>query len=620
MYEDQSQALKISERIDVAIDVGESHFREFKTAFQGHEGTKTPRPTRDICSDVAEALVAFANGDGGELIIGVEDDSTITGIPHKDEDLQKILNSYKTHVHKNTPLKDVKQFKVDYRGYTVLYFQVLKSYDTIYLTSDGKCLQRKDMETVPIAPHAITFKRQEEVSRKYDREFVDNANINDLDIDFIKVIANDVSKGLSPEKLLQHLNLAEFTPIGLKIRRAALLLFAKDISIWHPRSQVRFVKVVGTELRSGVNYNATELGIVQGNIITLISDTWEKLRPFLVQTKLSSGAIFEKKIMYPEQACQEAIINAIAHRDYSMEGSGIEIYIYDDRLEFKNPGSLLSSITIEKIMELKGAHESRNAMLARTLREIGFMRELGEGMRRIFELFKKNELSPPMLSNENYNFTVTLHHKSIYSTEQKLWLDQFENDNLTSEEKSIVLLGYNNNLFSAQDIWDTIGIVDTEDYRKLVKSLQVKGILAGKYGNADKAKIVAKRAKVPFKKFKRYYIIKPELRGQPRKEIQREVSLDIEPDYEKSRVYVTNFPYSVSQDDLYEVFQTAGNVIDICLPINRETNKPRGFAFIAYESDNEAQRAIEKYNNSILGGRRIAVALALKKNKSFTRL
>jgi ATP-dependent DNA helicase RecG len=219
MYEDKSQVLRISERIDIAINIGESHFREFKSAFEGLSGAKKPRPPNDICCDVANALVAFANGDGGEVIIGVENDSTITGVPHRDEDIHKILHSYITHIHKSTPLKDIKFLKVDYNGHIILYFQVMKSSDTIYLTSDGKCLQRKDMETVPIAPHSITHKRREELSRKYDREYVDNANINDLDIDVIKIIANNVSKGLSPEKLLQHLDLAEFTPAGLKIRR-----------------------------------------------------------------------------------------------------------------------------------------------------------------------------------------------------------------------------------------------------------------------------------------------------------------------------------------------------------------------------------------------------------------
>lgn len=102
MDESTSQVLGISERIEIAINVGESHFREFKSAFDGPPTAKKPRPPSDICCDIANALVAFANGDGGEVIIGVENDSTITGVPHKDEDVQKMLKSYKTHIHEST--------------------------------------------------------------------------------------------------------------------------------------------------------------------------------------------------------------------------------------------------------------------------------------------------------------------------------------------------------------------------------------------------------------------------------------------------------------------------------------------------------------------------------------
>ena len=421
----------------------------------------------------------------------------------------------------------------------MLYFQTPKSSNTIHLTSDGLCLQRKDRETVPIPPQQIIFERKEIASREYDRQFIETASISDLDLDLINDVANSISRGLSAEKCLQHLSLADYTPSGLKIKRGALLLFAKDVGKWHPRCQVRFIKVAGLEIKSGDEYNAAEGGIVNVNIISLISETWEKLRPFLVQTKLSSGAVFETKIMYPELACQEAIINAIAHRDYSAEGRGIEVFIFDDRLEIKSPGMLLSTISLDDIRNEKGVHESRNALIARILREKGFMRELGEGMMRIFSLFKKNELAMPDLFSENDNFIIKLRHKSVYNTEQKLWLDQFKDDDLSLDEKSVVLFGYGGNVFSAQDIWDAVGIVDTEDYRVLVYTLQTKGILAAKYGNATQAKKFARKSKTPFRKFKRYYIIKPELRGHARSEIEKDSgSIDIE--YEKQRIYITN--------------------------------------------------------------------------------
>ncbi len=395
-------------------------------------------------------------------------------------------------------------------------------------------------------------------------------------------------------------------------------MFAKDITKWYPRAQVRLLKVVGSEFKTGAEYNAIEAGVVTGNILSLLVETWEKLRPFLVQTRLSSGAVFEIKTMYPELACQEAIINAIVHRDYSVEGRGIEIFIFDDRMEIKSPGLLLSTISIDEIKQLKGAHESRNALISRALRERGFMRELGEGMRRIYELFKKNELSPPEIVSANDTFTIILHQKSVYTAEQKLWLDEFKDDNLTPEEKAIVLLGYSNNIFSAQDIWDTLGIVDTEDYRKIVYTLQTKGILAGKYENAKR---VAKNKNIPFRQFKRYYIVKPELRGESKQaqliEIasSKKASIEREPDYEKTRAFVANIPYSISISDMYEIFGAVGNVIDVYLPINPETNLPRGFAFIAYENREAVNEAIKRFNGSNLSGRRIAVSLAYKKKR-----
>jgi ATP-dependent DNA helicase RecG len=65
--------LLVADRVKNTITLGESHFREFKSALEGLSQAKRPRPPRQICSDIAEALVAFANADGGELLIGVED-------------------------------------------------------------------------------------------------------------------------------------------------------------------------------------------------------------------------------------------------------------------------------------------------------------------------------------------------------------------------------------------------------------------------------------------------------------------------------------------------------------------------------------------------------------------
>ena len=237
--------------------------------------------------------------------------------------------------------------------------------------------------------------------------FVDLAGITELDLALVNSISQSIFKSISPEKFLQYLELAEFDGTRLRLRRAALLLFAKHPTKWHPRNQVRILKVKGTEEKSGENFNVEEAGEISGNIFKLITQSWELLRPHLTETKFSKDAIFQPQLIYPEYACREALVNAITHRDYSMEGRGIEVRIFDDRLEILSPGKLLSSISIRDLEELKGVHQSRNSYVARVLREFGYVRELGEGMKRIFESMQKNGFERPRLESPNKSFVIT---------------------------------------------------------------------------------------------------------------------------------------------------------------------------------------------------------------------
>lgn len=403
--------LLLEERVRNTIQLGESHFREFKSALEGSAQNKKPRSVKDICRDIAEALVAFANADGGELLVGVEDDGAITGILHDEQEISQMLAAYQTHVHAESQLPIAAATKLQIDGKTVLFFSVTKGTSEIYQLPDGRCIRRQDKSSIPVAVKQIQFERQEINSREYDRHFVDGATVNDLDLAFIQSLADNYLRGLSIERYLQQMGLAEYATGGLRLRMAALLLFAKDIQRWHPRSQVRALKVAGTQIKSGEHYNVKSDEIVRGNIFELLLNSWEQLRPLLAyKTEFGSDAKFEQKYLYPEGATREALINAIAHRDYSIQ-NGIEIFVFDDRMEIKSPGALLSSLNIESLRELQGSHESRNVLIARTLRENKYMRELGEGIKRIFELMEQGELDKPTLYSNSVSFSVILTHK-----------------------------------------------------------------------------------------------------------------------------------------------------------------------------------------------------------------
>lgn len=399
--------LLLADKVRNTLILGESHFREFKSAVEGRPGNKKPRLTKSICADIGEALVSFSNADGGAVLIGVEDDGTITGIPHKEEEIQTMLHAINSHVYKDQQLPLNNASKLVLEDKIILYFSVNKGTTMIYQLPDGRCVRRKDRSTMPASIDQIQFERQEIKAREYDSQFVDGAIVTDLDLRLLQGIADQYIKGLSIERYLQQIGLAEYAQNGLRLKKAALLLFATDIDRWHPRSQVRILKVKGNKLEAGEKYNVISDDIVKGNIFELILKSWEHLRSYLAyKTEFGTNSKFEQKYIFPEDAVREVVLNAIAHRDYSI-ANAIEIYIFNDRMEIKSPGALLSTLTIKNLYELEGSHESRNPMIASVLRENKLMREIGEGMKRIFSLMQEQKLEKPELYSNGLWFRVT---------------------------------------------------------------------------------------------------------------------------------------------------------------------------------------------------------------------
>ena len=180
-------ALLLIERVRNNIQLGESYIREFKSAFEGPPQNKRPRPVKEMLREIGEQLVGFANFEGGDLLIGVEDDGKITGVPHDEEVVQGLLNAPHTHVFQGQVLPLSYATSVELDGKRVLFFSVNKGTTQIYQLLDGRCVRRRDKECVPIQFTEIQFERQEIRSREFERQFVDGANVNDLDLEELQI-------------------------------------------------------------------------------------------------------------------------------------------------------------------------------------------------------------------------------------------------------------------------------------------------------------------------------------------------------------------------------------------------------------------------------------------------
>ena len=356
------------------------------------------------------------------------------------------------------------------------------------------------------------FDRQDSRSRQYDSEYVDCAYVTDLDLAQLKGISDRYLPGITPEKYLQQIGLAEYGAQGLRLRRAALLLFATEIQKWHPRYQLRILRVHGTHLRAGSEYNVSSDELVQGNIIELLGKSWEALRPSLVyKTEFGEDTRFEQRYLFPEWACREALVNAIAHRDYSLH-NGIDCFIFDDRMGIKSPGALLSTLTVDRLKQLDGAHESRNALVGRALRETGYMRELGEGMKRIFELMEQSDLQKPDLDTDSTSFTVTLYHSSVFNAQQLAWVGMFDWATLSRLQQRIVIAGMHDRALAPRDIYRAMNTQDRDTYDREVTQLRKAGILVEIRTN-PKATQLARKTHKPKGQIARFKVTNPRAAG-----------------------------------------------------------------------------------------------------------
>lgn len=572
------EILTLSERVKNSVALGESHFREFKTALEGKPDNKKPRGTTAICREIGEALVAFTNADGGELIIGVEDDGEITGLSHSKEDIEKMLNAPISHIMNGSTLPLQKNVIIEIGTKQILFFEVSKSTDKIFQLPDGRCVKRQDKSTMPVQIDKILFARKELMSRRYDQEFVDGASTADLDLSLVQQVADSFVRGMSPEQYLQQIGIAEYGVGGLRLRRAALLLFAKDINQWQARSQVRILKVDGEQIQSGIKYNVISDESITGNILYLLSNSWEHLRPFLSQkTVLGLEAKFIQNYTYPENACREALTNAIAHRDYTISNP-VTIYIHDDRLVFESPGELLSTIPIEALKKGEGVHESRNSNIARVLRENKYMRELGEGIRRIIDLMESQELERPDIESQNGTFRISLSHKSIYSEREQSWLKLFEGYDLDVYQKRVIVAGMEGRELSPTVIYMALQSKDRNIYDRAITTLRVSGILE-EIRTSTAAGRLAKQKRLQKQDIPRFKVVIPDKAG---------LTIETNP----NKIYIYNLPVGCDRETVYQALSIFGKVVNIALPVDSETKKCRGYAFVEFETEQMALKAI----------------------------
>ena len=209
---------------------------------------------------------------------------------------------------------------------------------------------------------------------------------------------------LSHEELLRNLGCAVETDGQLVPTHAGVLLFADEPQRWLPQSEVTCVRFKGTDVITYLDRQD-----LRGPLPEMVL---EAERFVYRNTRTGHRVVGFEGIDYPEyprEAVREALVNAVIHRDYSLLGQGIRVFVFDGRIEVHSPGTLLPEITLEEIRQLKSRSVLRNRTIVEVFRDLGgFIEKLGTGIRRMTAAMEQHGLPRPQFEELSGEFVVTL--------------------------------------------------------------------------------------------------------------------------------------------------------------------------------------------------------------------
>jgi ATP-dependent DNA helicase RecG len=417
----------------------------------------------------------MANADGGELVVGIENDGSITGVPHAADKTRLLLEAPGSRNYLDPPLRYEAREALSADGERVLHFEVEWS-PTVHRLTDGRYLLRVKDSNLPFPADQIAALKHTKAQGLFERSFPPGATENELQLDLVAALMPRIGFESAEEFLIES-RLVERRNGHLIPNHAALLLFGKDPQRWHPRCGIDFVRWEGTEQKFGAELNVVKRIRIEDPLSLVIERAYATIEPFIRERQPLQGLLFTEQLEYPTFVWQEAIVNAVAHRDYSIRGAPIEVWMFDDRIEVRSPGLPPSPVTIEALNRRERVHISRNPLIVRVLVDLGYVRELGEGVPRMFAEMERQGFYPPHFrSVGDVFFQVTLRNEPVYDRATLEWLQQFEHLNLSGDQKRILAYAHaNGDRFTSREYQKLVGL-DIYGASNSIRELVRKGV------------------------------------------------------------------------------------------------------------------------------------------------
>ncbi|MDL1970145.1 MAG: putative DNA binding domain-containing protein [Candidatus Desulfofervidaceae bacterium] len=332
--------------------------------------------------ELAKEIVAFANTDGGQIIIGVSDDGEIIDVSNPDEVLRRIDD---VAYNRCEPPVTVLSETVKVGDKLVIVVHIPKGEQRPYRTSKGFFYIRSANRVRQASREELLRLFQATESIFYDEIEVAKVGFDDIDLEYFEEFMEH-SYGFKPEETqtFKYLKNLKIITERKKPTLAGLLFFGINPQTYFPYAKITAAYIAGED----ISVPPADKKDFEGKIPEMLENFMRYLRIYLKEKHRIKSLEPEAYPEIPEEVVREAIVNAVAHRNYTVRAP-IRVFIFQDRIEFHSPGKLPNTVTIESI-KIGGAHVLRNPTIYNLLLKMGLVTDLGSGVMRIIRLVKEH--------------------------------------------------------------------------------------------------------------------------------------------------------------------------------------------------------------------------------------
>lgn len=359
-------------------------------------------------SVLAATLVGMANTDGGTVVLGVSPRvGELVGVVYPQSALKKIFQAAILS-EPTLVLPMARQITTKKPGtlkpVNLILISVPAGLPQVYCL-EGRYFGREGSHTSPLPTRRLYKLLQERGSEQFESRVMPDACLHDLDSDQVMAYAhsvgnvpqNDLAK--SYDFLVKRGCLKHFGG-ELQLTNAALLLFGLCPQQWLPNATILSGRFPGVSMTD--TYIKRD---ISGNLPEQLRQVEEFIRANLKTVVRLVGLKHQESLEYPFEAVRELMVNAVAHRDYSLQGDNIHLNIYSDRLVVASPGTLPGPVTLQNLLNARFA---RNAIISQVLSDLGYVERLGYGLDRVVNVTRIEGLPPPQFEEASGTFRVTL--------------------------------------------------------------------------------------------------------------------------------------------------------------------------------------------------------------------